>query len=156
MENICCIVCDKNNTVPFIKLKDRLAHGGQVFQLVKCECNFVYLNPRPDNQQISSYYASSKYDPHNTNNEDAWGKMYRLIQQITLRWKYNKITSIQPFGTLLDIGGGKGEFAVYMSSKGWDVVVQDSISGETNFNAENNIDFVKAERLISERLPSLS
>ena len=128
MENIHCIICGKSNSVPFITLNDRLTHNVQTFQLVKCECNFVYLNPRPNSQQISSYYQSSKYDPHNIINGDGWGKKYRCIQQVTMRWKYNKIVSMKPSGRVLDIGGGNGDFAVYMASKGWDVVLQDTMS----------------------------
>ena len=143
MENIHCIVCDKSNSVPFITLTDRLTHNVQTFQLVKCECNFVYLNPRPDSHQISSYYQSSKYDPHNTINKDGWAKMYRFIQQVTMRWKYNKIVSIKPSGRLLDIGGGNGDFAVFMASKGWDVVLQDTISKVVDRNIDKNFESVK-------------
>ena len=139
MENIHCIVCEKSNSVPFITLSDRLTDKLQTFQLVKCQCNFVYLNPRPDSQQISSYYQSSKYDPHNIINGDGWGKMYRFIQQFIMRWKYNKIVSIKPSGRVLDIGGGNGEFAVFMASKGWDVVLQDTISEVW----DKNIEFIK-------------
>ena len=143
MENIHCIICEKNNSVPFITLKDRLSHNVQTFQLVKCECNFVYLNPRPDCQQISSYYQSSKYDPHNIINGDGWGKMYRFIQQVTMRWKYNKIVSIKPSGRVLDIGGGNGEFAVFMASKGWDVVLHDTISEVVYRNIDKNFESIK-------------
>ena len=94
MENIHCIVCEQNNFVPYITLTDRLEHNVKTFQLVKCECNFVYLNPRPDIQEISSYYQSSKYEPHNSINRTGWGKIYRFIQQAATRWKYNKIVSI--------------------------------------------------------------
>ncbi len=143
MENLHCIVCEKNNSVPFITLTDRLTHNVQTFQLVKCECNFVYLNPRPDSQQLSSYYQSSKYDPHNTINGDGWSNMYRFIQQVTMRWKYNKIVSIKRSGRVLDIGGGNGEFAVFMASKGWDVVLQDSISEVIDGKIDTNIESVK-------------
>ena len=143
MENIHCIICGKSNSVPFITLSDRLTDNVQTFQLVKCECNFVYLNPRPNSQQISSYYQSSKYDPHNTINGDGWGKKYRFIQQVTMRWKYNKIVSIKPSGRVLDIGGGNGDFAVYMASKGWDVVLQDTISEVVDRNIVENFESVK-------------
>mgnify|MGYP001074017353 CR=1 FL=1 len=143
MENIHCIICEKSNSVPFITLSDRLTHNAQTFQLVKCECNFVYLNPRPDSKQISSYYQSAKYDPHNTINKDMWIKMYRFIQQLTMRWKYNKIVSIKPSGRVLDIGGGNGEFAFFMASKGWDVVLQDTISEVVDRNIYKNFESVK-------------
>lgn len=143
MESINCIVCDKNNTIPFITVMDRLTHNRESFQLVKCECNFVYLKPRPDAQEISSYYQSFKYDPHNTINQDVWGKIYQFAQKYSLRWKYNKIASIKTSGRLLDIGGGKGEFAVFMESKGWDVVLQDSITDVVYTNAGTSIKTVK-------------
>ena len=150
MEIIHCIICGKSNSVPFITLSDRLTDNVQTFQLVKCECNFVYLNPRPDSQQISSYYQSSKYDPHNTINNDGWAKMYRFIQQVTMRWKYNKIVSIKPSGSVLDIGGGNGEFAVFMASKGWSVVLQDNISEVANSNIDKNFEFVKDLRILKD------
>ena len=148
MEHISCIICGENNFVPLITLSDRLGHSLESFQLVKCECNFIYLNPRPDIQQISSYYKTSNYDPHNTLNKDGWGKMYRFVQQITLRWKYNKIAAIQSSGRqLLDIGGGNGEFAVFMASKGWNVVLQDSISEvvviDKNIKSVNDLHILK-------------
>ena len=93
MENICCIVCGKNNSSPFITLQDRLTHTLESFNLVKCECNFVYLNPRPDKKEAQFYYQSPGYDPHDTINKDIWSKMYHLVQKFTLRWKYRKITS---------------------------------------------------------------
>ena len=144
MEHISCIICGDNNFVQLITLSDRLGYSLESFQLVKCECNFIYLNPRPDIQQILSYYKSSNYDPHNTLNEDGWGKIYRFVQQIAFRWKYNKIAAIQSSGRrLLDIGGGNGEFAVFMASKGWDVVLQDSISKVEDRNIDKNFKFVK-------------
>jgi len=150
MENIHCIVCEKNNSVPFITLTDRLTHNVQKFQLMKCECNFVYLNPRPDSQQISSYYQSSNYDPHNTIDGVGWGKMYRFIQQVTMRWKYNKIVSMKRSGRVLDIGGGNGDFAVFMASKGWDVVLQDSISEVIDGKIDTNIESVKDLQILIE------
>ena len=34
-----------------------------MFKLVKCECDFIYLNPRPDSNEISKYY-NKEYIPH--------------------------------------------------------------------------------------------
>ena len=150
MESISCIVCGKNNSVPFITLQDRLRHSLESFQLVKCECNFIYLNPRPDNKEVSFYYQSPKYDPHHTINEDRWTTMYHLVQKFTLWWKYNKIASNKSSGRLLDIGGGKGEFAVFMAENGWDVVLQDSISGLEGITISQNIESVKDLNILND------
>ena len=70
--------------------------------------------------------------------------MYRFIQQLTMRWKYNKIAAMQSSGRrLLDIGGGNGEFAVFMASKGWDVVLQDTMSKLADRNIDKNFQSVK-------------
>ena len=40
---------------------------------------------------------------------------------------------------MLDIGGGNGEFAVFMASKGWDVVLQDTISKVLDRNIDKKL-----------------
>ena len=47
MESIGCIVCGNSKTTPYIEVLDRLSQNSDIFQLVKCDCNFVFLNPRP-------------------------------------------------------------------------------------------------------------
>ena len=128
METINCIICGSNKNSPFFEVTDRLSQNSEFFHLVKCECEFVYLNPRPIESQISKYYSSPKYDPHNSTKENMWGKIYKLVQWWTLRWKFKKISSLHSSGNLLDIGGGNGEFAHFMSVKGWNVVIQDKFS----------------------------
>ncbi len=65
MESIGCIVCGNRKTTPYIEVLDRLSQNSETFQLVKCDCNFVFLNPRPTADEISTYYNSTDYDPHN-------------------------------------------------------------------------------------------
>ena len=110
----------------------------------------VYLNPRPDKREASLYYQFPNYDPHRTISENRWSTMYHLVQKFTLWWKYNKIASNKSSGRLLDIGGGKGEFAVFMAEKGWDVVLQDSISGIEGKTISQNIEFVKDLNLLND------
>ena len=139
MEKINCIICDNNKTVPFIKLHDRLSQNQETFQLVKCECGFVFLSPRPDSGEISAYYQYSEYDPHTSCTNNGRNKIYQLVQRFTMQWKHQKITSFYRSGKLLDIGGGKGEFAAYMASRGWDVVCQDRFTDKLNMNTSREI-----------------
>jgi len=152
MESIDCIVCGKRNTTPYIDVLDRLSNNSETFQLVKCNCNFVFLDPRPTESAISSYYQSSDYDPHNINKNKKWDKLYNLVQSATLRWKFSKIASFYSNGNLLDIGGGNGEFASFMALKGWDVVLQDNITNINCINDTkgvlkvNNLEMIKSTR----------
>ena len=133
MENINCIICGSDESVDYFHLADRLSIVPTKYHLVKCKCNFVYLNPRPTFYDISSYYQSEKYDPHYTTNTRIWNKCYYFVQFFTLRWKYSKIPNMGKTKKLLDIGAGQGEFASFMREKGWDVVTQD-----TNIDLKQN------------------
>jgi len=68
MEKINCPICTSNNNKPYILLKDRLASNkSDIFNLVKCKCNFIFLNPRPSELDISEYYSYNNYSPHKKN-----------------------------------------------------------------------------------------
>ena len=142
MEKINCIICGNIKTAPYSKLRDRLAQSQEIFQLVKCECGFVFLNPRPDSGEISTYYQYSEYDPHTSGTKNSWNKIYQFIQRFTMQWKYHKITSFYRSGKLLDIGGGQGEFAAYIASRGWDVVCQDRLTDKLNMKASQEFNSV--------------
>ena len=148
MESIGCIVCGSKKYTPYIKVLDRLSQNSETFQLVKCDCNFVFLNPRPTAGEISTYYNSTEYDPHNVKKNDKWGKLYKWVQKVALRWKFSKIASFYRNGKLLDIGGGNGEFTSFMALKGWDVVLQDNISNLNDINDTKGVSKVKNLQMI--------
>ncbi|MBC8257126.1 MAG: class I SAM-dependent methyltransferase [Candidatus Marinimicrobia bacterium] len=139
MENINCIVCGKNISTAYIEVSDRLSKSPELFQLVKCDCNFVYLNPRPSQANISTYYNSPEYDPHNNLKNNKLGKLYKLVQSVALRFKFRRISSFHKSGKILDVGGGNGEFAAFMALQGWKVVLQDKISKIDNLRDRENI-----------------
>ena len=149
MESIGCIVCGNRKTTPYIKVLDRLSQNSDTFQLVKCDCNFVFLNPRPTESEIPTYYNSTEYDPHNVKKNDKWGRLYKCVQKAALRWKFSKIASFYPNGKLLDIGGGNGEFASFMSLKGWDVVLQDNLSNLNDINETKGVRKVENLQMIN-------
>ena len=150
MEIITCIICGNKKYTPFVKVSDRLSQNPELFQLVKCECNFIYLNPRPSEDIMSDYYNYTEYDPHNFTKKNIWGKIYKLVQWMTLRWKFKKIAPFHSSGKLLDIGGGNGEFASFMAQKGWDVILQDKFSILDNMNEDINIKTVENLEMIKE------
>ena len=127
MENTHCIICSCKNASHFITLNDRLSKSAQKYTLVRCNCGFVYLNPRPSVEDIGQYYQSEDYDPHNNSLNGIWNSIYHFVQQLSLRWKYRIIRSYIQRGRLLDIGGGKGDFVEFIYDKGWDVTLQDNL-----------------------------
>ena len=58
MESTSCIICGSRDTSNYKKFTDPLK-SSIIFNIVKCKCDFIYLNPRPDSQEISKYYNDS-------------------------------------------------------------------------------------------------
>ena len=112
------------------------------FQIVKCECGFVYLNPRPEESEISKYYSNDNYTPHQQNTVNIFDRIYKFVQLFTLRWKYRKISVFKKSGKLLDIGGGQGEFCNYMKNSGWDVLLQDNSELARDIAKNNGLDTI--------------
>ncbi len=147
MELTNCIICNSTKNNHFIELTDRLSSNSETFKLVKCECGFVFLNPRPDQDEISNYYKSSNYDPH-ANKNGLLGIIYKFIQYIMFYLKYKIICNNSKLGKILDIGGGMGEFAQFMNKKKWNMTVHDKFINSTikseNIKINNNLNLIKA------------
>ena len=90
MEYINCILCAKNNTATFLRVFDRLSQDSKDFNLTKCECGLIYLNPRPSLINISKYYNSKHYEPHNDNSNKIIRYLFKIAQAVSIKWKYNK------------------------------------------------------------------
>ena len=137
MEKINCPICSSYNNKPYISLKDRLvSNKTDIFNLVKCQCNFVFLNPRPSELEISNYYSHIDYSPHKSN-----GILYKIAQKISFFWKYNLIKKYAPASTILDYGSGKGDFSCYMNMKGFYVDTYEPILDSKN-EIKNNYDII--------------
>ncbi len=123
METIKCPICQSSNHAEFLKTYDRFDPERQArFILVKCQrCEFVFLNPRPDENEIVQYYTSEDYDPF-ISLESATSlrtRLYAAFRRSNLSWKAKQIKKFAPPGNLLDYGCATGEFIQFMNEKGW-------------------------------------
>ena len=117
MEKINCPICRSNNNKLYLSLKDRLASDKiETFTLVKCECDFIFLNPRPSELEISKYYSYNNYSPHKKNSF-----LYSLAEKISFFWKYILIKKYSLKARILDYGSGMGSFSSYMIKKGFSI-----------------------------------
>ena len=136
MESIDCIICNSSTSSIF---NDSL-HSD--YNIVKCKCGFIYLNPRPNSLDITRYYAK-EYLPHNTHNS----KIYTFLQILSFKWKYKIIKKLFPNkGIHLDVGSGNNNFSNYLRSKGWKSQSYDKFS-HSNINnlkkiENNSIDLI--------------
>ena len=121
-EYVQCPLCDSKNQKSYIITYDRF-NISELFNIVKCKCDFVFLNPRPIKEKILSYYKNPSYIPLGSTNKSLSSKFYFFIQSIAFKWKFKLINILfnSNTGRLFDIGSGKGEFRDFMLQKNWNV-----------------------------------
>jgi SAM-dependent methyltransferase len=140
-----CEICGGTDFSPLMKARDRL-HGVEgEFQLVKCRnCGLVFINPRPDQEEIKRFYPS-EYGPHAERPGPSHAhrqsplrrRIYSLYYDYPPRDQQNSVVlralllpvrwviarNVIPFrgtGKILDIGSGSGSFLASMKELGWD------------------------------------
>ena len=121
MEVINCPICNSNKSQIFIKQKFDLLNKEKEFNLVKCECDLIYLNPRPNELEISEYYNKESYQPHSVS-KSFKNKIFSFFQFFTFSWKKNILNKylIQTKRSILDFGSGKGDFSKFVNKYGFD------------------------------------
>ncbi len=114
-----CPVCNSKNIFKKLDVKDYFLTQ-EKFSLWKCkDCNLIFTNPRPEDEDLGRYYASPDYLSHNTGDSGFMGKLYGLLRKKNIKRKYNIISSLIPTGAILDIGCGTGELLSYFQKNNW-------------------------------------
>ncbi len=123
-----CPICKETSFEKHLKVKDRFntLSDNSYFTLVKCDCKFVFLNPRPNIDNISKFYPNEGYNPHSDNESTIIDSLYKIVQKFAFRWKRKVIQTNIKTGNLLDIGGGRGEFCEYMEENGFKTTLYDT------------------------------
>lgn len=109
-----CLICDSDSYQRIAPLKyDYLNRFNTDFYLVKCQrCGFHYLNPLPKDEDLIEIY-SDEYHFHKGKwlySLFGWFFGLSLITDASLTKKY------KTRGTVLDIGGGSGNFLDHFST----------------------------------------
>jgi 2-polyprenyl-3-methyl-5-hydroxy-6-metoxy-1,4-benzoquinol methylase len=123
-EIVSCPVCNTVDYSHFLQTYDRFDPLKQKnFQIVQCTgCQFIYLNPRPTEKEISRFYQVEGYDPFISTDTKLTlkDKVYLLIRQINLDLKVRWISQLRQPGRLLDVGCATGEFLRALQRFHWD------------------------------------
>lgn len=98
----------------FIRTRGREGH----FVYRKCrECGFVFLSPRPDEQEMQTYYSPEYYG-------EGAHKFRRSLEAVRLYFVQRRVRRVQKFfprpGTVIDIGCGQGTFLLRLREQGWE------------------------------------
>jgi SAM-dependent methyltransferase len=116
MEQIRCPLCGSDKPRKIFERPDLSYRTTTVlFSIVRCRCcGLVYINPRPTEEEIHSYYPEQFYAPE----ADAEKLLQDKNEDLSIKHQY--VSDIPP-GRLLDVGCSKGEFLVFMKKRGWTV-----------------------------------
>jgi len=111
-----CPRCHQQATL-FLKAKDHLV-SGETFELMQCTpCDFLFTFPVPDD--IGSYYDSSAYLSHHSQQQNLITFLYKTVRQIQLSRKIRLLEGLTPGRRLLDYGCGTGAFLSAARSHGF-------------------------------------
>lgn len=121
MDYVPCPACGQSKpTSPLWRVPDRLWFPDHNFNLVRCnQCQFVYLNPRPDDIEMKKHYPDFFY---------SYAEFPDGMPPAFL-WRLRQIESRKKDGKLLDVGCGDGFFLVFSLQRGWDVYGLDTCPG---------------------------
>ena len=120
METVNCDLCGVNKPLPYVTTTDRFS--GKVFTLSICSnCNLIYLNLRPSQEEISNYYPED-YEAYVLHGQDEQHRLTRDAQN-ALRMQLDYVEKFHPErGRLLDVGCATGNFINFVRGQGWSVL----------------------------------
>ncbi|QSE98144.1 class I SAM-dependent methyltransferase [Fulvivirga lutea] len=136
----CCPVCQSAKFTNHIICKDYTV-SDESFVIVQCDaCSFLFTNPRPTVESISTYYESEEYISHSNRSKSIIDFLYKIIRKFSLKKKVQLIENYSTEKTLLDYGCGTGHFLEAALTKGWNVTgVEPSASAQTIESVKSNI-----------------
>jgi len=116
--------CPSCNSIDFsnsLICKDHLVTG-ESFAISACNnCELLFTNPRPTNDQLPQFYESDKYISHSNKSNGLIGFLYKLVRSYAIKTKLDLLETYLKPGSLLDFGCGTGEFLKYAKLKNWEV-----------------------------------
>jgi SAM-dependent methyltransferase len=117
-----CNFCGNSETVLVHELSDYFVHLPDRFFLRRCtRCGLMYLNPRPEEEELSRYYQDD-YQVFVHSNERNISALRRWINRYGIRSRVRMIVKAQGKGRLLDVGCASGVFLDEMRKRpGWEV-----------------------------------
>lgn len=116
-----CPLCKSGNVLNHLEVKDH-AVSKKNFILCRCgDCELLFTNPRPKEEEIGPYYDFPEYYSHEDKVETVTQWLYQKIRNYSLKKKVALIDSLVSKGSLLDYGCGTGQFIQQAAQQGWQI-----------------------------------
>lgn len=92
------------------------------FSIQECHnCELWFTNPRPNDEELATYYESEDYVSHTDKKESFIDKVYHLVRSKAVKSKVALIGRFANKGRLLDYGAGTGFFLQAAKKDAWEV-----------------------------------
>ena len=116
-----CKVCNSKRISTAYKCQDH-TKTKEFFTLDICkDCNFIFTNPRPNDDDLGKYYISENYISHTNKKDTIFDKMYHIVRKYAIKQKVKLIDKFSLKRYHLDIGCGTGEFLFSCANNGYKV-----------------------------------
>lgn len=147
-----CPLCKSGRFLNHSEIRDH-AVSGESFVLCKCsECQLLFTNPRPSQEDIAPYYNFPTYYSHEDKTQNLTQWVYQKVRSYNISKKVAFINSYKKKGKLLDYGCGTGEFLKAAKSEGWKITgiepnekAKDQANVKLKNKVKTSIDEIKKE-----------
>lgn len=113
---------NKNKLISHISCEDYTVSRETFSIYIDENSELLVTTPRPEDDELDSYYESENYISHSNTNKSILDKVYQLVRIYTVRQKVKIVNSFnQAHKTILDIGSGTGKFLEVCASHNWEV-----------------------------------
>ncbi|MDI6839419.1 MAG: class I SAM-dependent methyltransferase [bacterium] len=113
MEEVNCNLCEGKDTELLFYGKDWVFPTNEEFNIVRYKkCGLVFLNPRPEKDEILKYYPDEYYGKGKKKLNEPYP--FLKPKRVKMTKKYIKC------GKILDIGSQRGEFLLKMMEAGFE------------------------------------
>ena len=122
MEYVKCNLCGFDDTKFILRARNRVTNEGkEFFKLAKCRrCGLVYINPRPEKEEIKKYYPPWYHSRTQAKVSDITKtKIWGIPWREAMKNKAEPILRYKKKGRILDIGCGNGSLLIFLKESGW-------------------------------------
>lgn len=114
-----CPLCKNGNILNHSLVKD-YAVSQKEFTLCRCEnCELLFTNPRPKEEEIEPFYDFKEYYSHEDKVQNFTQWVYQRIRNYSIQKKVTLIHKLSNGRKLLDYGCGTGEFLQEANKQKW-------------------------------------
>ncbi len=101
---------------PLLHLRDYFLTNEEFALYKNEEFGFLETHPQPL-ENLAKYYESPHYISHSDSKKNGFEKVYQLVKNYNITYKFNQLKKPKSGDKILDYGCGAGDFLVYAKKK---------------------------------------